>query len=85
MLFIMEYWYLWVIGLLLFPIIAVLPQLKNIHKAIDDKFKNPGEIAKLFLNPWALAISIIGVMGSFVCLILFFVSMIFAIINYIKS
>jgi hypothetical protein len=81
----MQYWYLWVIGLIVLPIVAILPQLKNIHKVIDDKLKNPGEIAMLFLNPSTLVVSIIGLMGSFVCLVLFFTSIIFAVINYIKS
>ncbi len=85
MLFIMQYWYVWVAGLIVLPIVAILPQLKNIHKAIGDKSQSPAEIVRLFLNPWSLAISIIGGMGTFVCLVLFFTSIIFAIIHYIKS
>ncbi len=85
MLFILEYWYLWVIGLIVLPIIAVLPQIKNILEAIDRKDKEPKEIVKLFLNPGTLVISIIGGMGAFVCFVFFFLSIIFAIIKYIKS
>lgn len=79
MLFIMEYWYLWVIGIILLPIVALLPQIKNILEIIDHKDKNPGEIVKLFLNPGTLVISIIGGMGTFVCLVFFFLSIIFAL------
>lgn len=85
MTFIMQYWYLWVIGLVVFPVIAVLPQLKNIHQAIDDKDASPGKIAKLFLDPGSLTVSIIGGMGTFVCLVFFFASIIITIIRYIKS
>ncbi len=85
MLFIMQYWYLWVIGLILMPVITILPQIKNILEVIDRKDKNPKEIAKLFLNPGTLVMSIIGGMGTFVCFVFFFLSIIFAIIKYIKS
>ena len=85
MLFILKYWYLWVIGLIFMPIITVLPQIKNIHDILDQHDKNPRNIVKLFLNPWKLAISIIGGMGTFVCLVFFFLSIIFAIIAYIKA
>jgi hypothetical protein len=81
----MHYWYVWIAGLIVLPVVAVLPQLKNIHKAIGDGSQSPAEIVRLFLNPWSLVVSIIGVMGTFVCLILFFTSIIFAIISYIKS
>ncbi len=85
MLFIMEYWYLWVIGLILMPVIAVLPQLKNILETMNRQDKNPKEIVKLFLNPGTLVISIIGCVGAFICLVFFFMSIIFALIKYIKS
>lgn len=85
MLFIMQYWYLWVIGLIVLPIVAILPQIKNILEVIERKDKDPKEIARLFLNPGTLVISIIGGMGTFVCLVFFFLSIIFAIIKYIKS
>ncbi len=85
MLFIMQYWYLWVIGLILMPVIAVLPQIKNVLEVIDRKDKNAKEIVKLFLNPKTLVISIIGGMGTFVCFVFFFISIVFAIIKYIKS
>ena len=66
MLFIMQYWYLWVIGLILMPIVTILPQIKNILEIIDHTDKNPKAIAKLFLNPRMLVMSIIGGMGTFV-------------------
>lgn len=85
MLFVLEYWYVWVIGLIVLPIIAVLPQLKNILQAIDHKDKDPKEIAKLFLKPGSLIIGIIGGIGTFVCFVFFFLSILFAIIKFIKS
>ncbi len=85
MLFIMHYWYLWIIGVIVMPIIAVLPQINNIREVIDRKDRDPKEIAKLFLSPGTLIITIIGGMGTFVSLVLFFVSIILAIINFIKS
>lgn len=83
MLFVLEYWYIWVAGLIVLPVIAVLPQIKNIHQAISQK--DPNEIARLFLSPGKLAITIIGGMGAFVCAVFFFLSIVFAIIKYIKS
>lgn len=85
MLFIMQYWYLWVIGLIAMPIIALLPQINNIREVIDGKDRNPKDILKLFLSPGTLIITIIGGMGTFVCFVLFFTSIIFAIIQFIKS
>ncbi len=85
MLFIMQDWYLWVIGLIVMPVIAVLPQISNIREVIDRKDRDPKEIAKLFLSPGTLIVTIIGGMGTFVCFVLFFASILFAIIKFIKS
>jgi hypothetical protein len=81
----MQYRYLWIIGLIAMPVIALLPQINNIREVIDRKDRNPGDIVKLFLSPGTLTITIIGGMGTFVCLVLFIVSIIFAIIQFIKS
>ncbi len=83
--FIVQYWYLWVIGLIAFPIVAVMPQLRNIQRAIDEKGASAREIAKLFLSPGSLIVSIVGGMGTFVCLVFFFASIIITIIRCIKS
>ncbi len=85
MLFIMHYWYLWVIGLIVMPIIALLPQINNIREVLDRTDRTPRDIAKLFLHPGTLIITIIGAMGTFVCSVLFFVAIVFAIIQFIKS
>ncbi len=85
MLFIIQYWYLWVIGLIVMPIIALLPQINNVREVLDRTDRNPKDIAKLFLHPGTLLITIIGGMGTFVCFVLFFVSIVFAIIQFIKS
>ncbi|MBN1980954.1 MAG: hypothetical protein JW795_05445, partial [Chitinivibrionales bacterium] len=69
-------WYFWIIGMVIFPLIAILPQLNAIHQAIDDKGQNPEKIGKLFLTPRSLIFSVFGGMGTFICLILFFVSLI---------
>lgn len=85
MLFIMQSWYLWIAGLILMPVVAVLPQIKNIREILDQKEIHAREIAKIFLNPGTLTISIIGCVGTFVCLVFFFLSIVFAVIAYIKS
>lgn len=85
MIFVLDYWYLWVIGLIVLPVIAVLPQLKNILDAVNAGGKDPKEIMKLFLKPGILAVTIIAGMGTFVCVVFFFLSIIFAIIRYIKA
>ena len=85
MLFILDHWYLWVIGLIILPVLAVLPQIKNILQVLDRKDREPKEIVRLFLNPGTLAVSIMSAMGAFVCLVFFFLSAIFAVIRYIKA
>jgi uncharacterized membrane protein YhaH (DUF805 family) len=85
MLFVLDYWYVWIIGLIVLPVIAVLPQLKNIHRITDCKDKDPKEIVKLFLNPGTLAITIMGGVGTFICFVFFLLSILFAIIKYIKA
>ena len=82
--FVFGYWYLWIIGLIFFPLFAVLPQLKNIHYAVDAPKDDP-EAAKRFLQPVPLVLSVVGGMGTFVCLILFVAAVILAIIQGIKS
>lgn len=82
--YILNYWYVWVIGLFVFPLIAVLTQINNIRAAIDDMGRNPEKIGKLFITPSSIFTIVIGGMGTFVCLILFCVSLILGIINYIK-
>ncbi len=83
--FILQYWYLWIIGLFLFPLLAVFPNLKNIHAAIDDKGQNPEKIAKLFLTPGILTITIAAGIGTFICFVFFLASIVLAIIDYIKA
>lgn len=85
MLFVLDYWYLWVIGLIVLPVIAILPQISNIMQVVNDKEKDPKEIMKLFLKPGTLVITIFAGMGTFVCGVFFFLSIIFAIIRYIKA
>ena len=83
--FILDLWYMWIIGLVALPTIIVLSQLKNINTAIDDKGKNPEEIGKLFLSPFPLIISIAGSIGTFVCFVFFIASVIMAIVQQIKG
>lgn len=83
--FILEYWYLWIIGLILFPVIITLLQLKNIHAAIDDKGQNPEKIAKLFLSPGLLAVTIAAGIATFVCFAFFLAAIILGIVAAIKG
>ncbi len=83
--FILVYWYLWVIGLIVCPLIAILGQLKNIQAAIADNGKNPATIGQLFMEPAPLILSIIGGMGMFICFVFFCASVIMAIIQQIKG
>ena len=85
MTYIVAYWYLWVIGLIVFPLIAVLPQVGNIRKAIEDNGQHPEEIGKLFVSPPAIIVSIVGGMGTFICLALFVFSLILGLVDYIKA
>lgn len=82
---IQSYWYLWIIGIFIFPLIAILPQIDNIHKAIDYKGDNPDEIGKLFVSVKGIFTIVIGGIGTFICLILFITSLIIGLIDYIKS
>ncbi len=83
--FILQYWYLWIIGLFLFPLLAVFPNLKNIHEAIDDKGQNPERIAKLFLSPGVLIITIAAGIGTLISFVFFLASILLAIVAAIKE
>ncbi len=83
--FILDLWYVWIIGLMALPAIIVLSQLSSINAAIADKNKNPEAIAKLFLSPFSLTISIVGGIGTFICFIFFIASVLMAIVQQIKG
>jgi hypothetical protein len=83
--FIIDLWPLWIAGLVVFPLIAVLPQLKNIRIAIDKGEKEPNEVGKLFLSPGPLVISILFGIASFVCFVLFLGSVLVGITAAIKN
>lgn len=83
--FILDLWYVWIIGLMALPAIIVLSQLSSIRAAVADKNKNPEAIAQLFLSPFPLVISIVGGIGTFVCFIFFLAAVVMAIVQQIKG
>lgn len=83
--FILEFWYIWITGFIVLPFLIVITQLNNIKYAIDDKGKHPEKIAKKFLSPASLAITVIGGLGTAVCWILFLATIILAFIQQIKG
>jgi hypothetical protein len=83
--FILDFWYLWIAGFIVLPVIIVLSILPAIRFSIDDKGKNPEKIAKMFLQPVPLSICIIGGIGTFICMMFFFASVIMAVILRIKG
>lgn len=83
--FVTTYWWLWIIGLLVFPLIAVLPQLKNIREAVAKGDSDPNYVAMLFLNAKSLILSIVFGMATFVCFVLFMASVLVATIAAVKN
>jgi len=83
--FIIGLWPVWIAGLIIFPLLVILPQLKNIRSAIDQGEENPKEVAKLFLSPGSLIITVVFGLGTFVCFILFMASVLVGIVAAIKA
>jgi hypothetical protein len=83
--YITSYWPYWLAGLILFPLLAVLPQLANIRKAIDIGDRDGKEVAKMFLAPSSLIITVVFGLGAFICFILFLASVLAGLIAAIKG
>jgi hypothetical protein len=64
--FIIDFWPYWIAGLIICPLIAIIPQLKNIRTAIDKGESEPAETGKLFLTPSSLILTIVFGLGTFV-------------------
>lgn len=83
--YITDYWPYWTVGLVLFPLLAMLPQLAKIRKAVEIGDKDPGKVARLFLTPSSLAISIVFGLGTFICFVLFAAAVLTGLIAAIKG
>ena len=83
--FIINFWPYWIAGLIVFPLLAALPQLKNIRTAIDIGQHQPNEVAKMFLNPQSLVVSIVFGLAAFVCFVLFLASVVVGTIAAIHN
>lgn len=83
--YITSYWPYWLAGLVLFPLLAVLPQLANIRRAIEIGDREPKEVAKLFLAPTSLVATIVFGLGAFVCFILFLASVLVGLFAAIQA
>ena len=79
------YWWVWIIGLVVFPLLAVLPQLSNIREAVAKGQSDPNYVAGLFLTAKSLIISIVFGMATFVSFVLFMASVLVATVSAIKN
>lgn len=74
---ILSYWYLWIIGLIISPLLAILPQLKNLRKIFAEETKcDPTE----FFKPGAFILTVIFGILTFVFFILFVLSLLLSIL-----
>lgn len=83
--YITNYWPYWIAGLVLFPLLAILPQLAKIRKAVEIGDGHEKEIASMFLEPWSLVSTIVFGLGGFVCFILFLASVLAGLIAAISG
>ena len=81
--FIVNFWPYWVAGLVVFPSLAVLPQLANIRASLTSK--DPTQIAMLFLTPRSIISFVVFGMLMFVCFLPFLASAIIGLVAAIKS
>ncbi|MGE5558775.1 MAG: hypothetical protein ACM3WV_09195 [Bacillota bacterium] len=82
--FIARYWPYWIAGLIVSPLVVILFQLANIRYAIDHQ-NDGNEVAKRFLSPVPMVITVIFGMTTFVFLVLFAASVIIGIVAGIKA
>ncbi|MFC1770339.1 hypothetical protein ACFLZV_00485 [Candidatus Margulisiibacteriota bacterium] len=83
--FIIEYWLLWIIGLMAFPVLILIIQLKNILFAFNNTTENPREVWRRFLSPFSLIVSVVLGIATFICMILFFASIISGLVLLVIS
>jgi hypothetical protein len=81
--FIINLWPYWIIGLIIFPVLAILPQLANIRASL--RLRDPQQIVMLFLTPRSIISFVVFGMLSFVCFVLFLASAIIGIIVVLKG
>lgn len=72
-----NYWYLWLIGLIISPLLAILPQLKHLRKMMAENSKGmPGD----FFKPGLFAMLIVFGVLTFIFFVLFLISLIISIV-----
>ena len=81
--FIVNFWPYWVAGVVIFPPLAILPQLANIRASLT--MKDPRQIAMLFLTPRSIISFVVFGILTFVCFLLFLASAIIGLVAAIKS
>lgn len=84
-LYITSYWPYWIVGLVVFPLLAILPQLAKIRKAVEIGDKDPKAVARMFLSPSSLAVTVICGLATFICFILFMASVLAGLIAAIRG
>ena len=83
--FIVDYWYIWAAGLILFPTLSILPILKYLRDVIDSP---PGERTRAIsrvLNPGIVAVVMLFVTASFAAFVLFMAAVILGAVTYIQA
>ena len=83
--FIIDFWLWWIAGLIVCPLLVVLPQLKKIRQAIDLSEDDPNAGGKLFLTPFSVIISVVFGMGTIVSMILFIAAVVIGIVAGIRG
>ncbi len=62
----MNLWPYWIAGLIIFPLLAILPQLANIRAAVTRGKKDPEQVALMFLTPRSIVLSVVFGILTFV-------------------
>jgi len=83
--FIIDFWPYWIAGLIIFPLILSLLTLPKIRTAVNKGDEAPKEVAKLFLTPGTLFVTLFFGVSTFVCLILFLASVLIGMIAGIRN
>jgi len=83
--YIIDFWPYWIAGLIVFPLLAILPQLKNIRSAVEKGEREPKQVAMLFLTPGSIMLSVVAGMLTFVCFVLFLASVLVGAIAAVRA
>lgn len=83
--FIIDLWPWWIIGLIVSPLLAVLPQLGNIRKAVALGDDDPKAVAGLFLQPASIILTVVFGMATFVFMVLFIAAVLVGIVDAVHG